>query len=207
MNLFVMTEEVQTGKTTWIRRMLHAAGALPACDAPAFGVDEQAPMLRKLSVAGVYTPAVFETAAENSPYGTEAGVPVKTAISAVLMPQGERFTFATRRTLAELDAMEAAGQMRRMWAFDDGATETINQHFTSPTCADSDLLLVDELGWLEFEKGLGYTQAMKLLDDGVPRNALIVVRRDLLHFAHERWSDLREVTPQTDIAEFLNALD
>ena len=53
--------------------------------------------------------------------------------------------------------------------------------------ADCDLLVVDELGPLEFESGEGLIQGMRALDDGRFRLALVVVRPRLLQAARQRW--------------------
>ena len=53
--------------------------------------------------------------------------------------------------------------------------------------ADCDLLVVDELGPLEFESGEGLIQGMRSLDDGRFRLGLVVVRPRLVHAAQARW--------------------
>lgn len=53
--------------------------------------------------------------------------------------------------------------------------------------ADCDLLVVDELGPLEFESGEGLIQGMRALDDGRFRLGLVVVRPRLVHAAQRRW--------------------
>jgi len=53
--------------------------------------------------------------------------------------------------------------------------------------ADCDLLVVDELGPLEFESGEGLIQGMRALDDGRFRLGLVVVRPRLVHAAQARW--------------------
>jgi nucleoside-triphosphatase len=53
--------------------------------------------------------------------------------------------------------------------------------------ADCDLLVVDELGPLEFESGEGLIQGMRALDDGRFRLGLVVVRPRLIHPAQARW--------------------
>jgi len=53
--------------------------------------------------------------------------------------------------------------------------------------ADCDLLVVDELGPLEFESGEGLIQGMRALDDGRFRLGLVVVRPRLIHAAQACW--------------------
>jgi len=53
--------------------------------------------------------------------------------------------------------------------------------------ADCDLLVVDELGPLEFESGEGLVQGMRALDDGRFRLGLVAVPPRLLQAARQRW--------------------
>lgn len=59
---------------------------------------------------------------------------------------------------------------------------------------DCDLLVVDELGPLEFESGEGLVQGMQALDDGRFRLGLVVVRPRLLHAAGQRWPGAQVLT-------------
>jgi nucleoside-triphosphatase len=49
------------------------------------------------------------------------------------------------------------------------------------------IIIIDELGPLELEKGYGYQEALHLLDEGRYRAALVVVRPALLGLARLRW--------------------
>ena len=67
------------------------------------------------------------------------------------------------------------------------------------------LLVVDELGWMELERGEGLVNAMKLLDRGAtPRwpHALVVVRASLVSLARERfksvWETVCEIAPNDE---------
>jgi hypothetical protein len=50
-----------------------------------------------------------------------------------------------------------------------------------------DLLIVDELGPLEFERNRGWTDGLAAVDSGDYRHALVVVRPQLLPAARARW--------------------
>ena len=56
---------------------------------------------------------------------------------------------------------------------------------------DEDIIIIDEIGPLELEKGLGYRHALTLLDEGCYRTALVVVRPALLPMAQKRWTTAR----------------
>jgi nucleoside-triphosphatase THEP1 len=49
------------------------------------------------------------------------------------------------------------------------------------------LIIIDELGPLELEEGYGFQEALRLLDEGRYRTALVVVRPTLLPLARLRW--------------------
>jgi nucleoside-triphosphatase THEP1 len=71
-----------------------------------------------------------------------------------------------------------------------------------------DLLVVDELGVLEFERGRGWLAGLKALDDGLFSVAIVVIRPELLKQAQARWpgSGYLEVTPDNR-AVVLNDLE
>ncbi|MBT7601594.1 MAG: AAA family ATPase [Anaerolineae bacterium] len=50
-----------------------------------------------------------------------------------------------------------------------------------------DVVIIDEIGPLEFEDGCGYQQALRLLDKGCYRLAFVAVRPSLLLVAQKRW--------------------
>jgi len=56
---------------------------------------------------------------------------------------------------------------------------------------DEDIIIIDEIGPLELEKGQGYWHALTLLDEGCYRMALVVVRTALLPVAQKRWPTAR----------------
>lgn len=187
--LFILTGDIQIGKTRWLQGV---------CDQL---VDGGVP------VAGVLAPGVWRANPE-WPNGFE-----KLGIDNVLLPSGERIEFARRRDLADSgvrsrldDGMPA--EMKLAWQFSDEAVDRVNAHFDMLTSQQDDLgrnglLVVDELGRLELERGVGLTSAMRLLAQG-PRpgwpHALVVVREWLVPRAHELfdapWSGaVRKISP------------
>lgn len=195
MQLYVLTGEVMCGKTSWLECMLLAAGLPIETDNPAVASIKPATDAR-LDIAGIYTPGVFA--------GEE-----KLGIDATLLPECKRFSFAKRRAgfdgderAAQRRANESGGIPKKLgWEFSDAAIERINAHLAS--CESCDLLVIDELGILELVRGGGFTQGMRLLDEGLVDAALVVIRESLLPYAQERWGDFERVTPETDIDRFL----
>jgi nucleoside-triphosphatase len=119
-----------------------------------------------LSVAGLVSPPVL--------VGGE-----KTGIDLLDAASGERRRLA-ERARADLPGTEGLG-----WRFDPEALALGNALLARVgTC---DLLLVDELGPLEFGRGSGLTAAFTLLDTRRYRLAVVVVRPALVAAAETRW--------------------
>lgn len=72
-----------------------------------------------------------------------------------------------------------------------------------------DLLLIDELGVLEFVRGQGWVSGLKALDDGAFSTAIAVIRPELLKRARERWSisEVVWVEPDTRSAALTHMLE
>lgn len=195
--LFLLTGDVQIGKTRWLcAQCEELAGA---------GVP----------VAGVVAPGVWRARAAGEPGGRHgfdgAGRFEKLGIDNVLLPGGERVAFARRRDLAEdagaFDEGSQAAAAQLSWAISDEAIERVNGHFAALAKGDAPvgvpgLLVVDELGRLELLCEGGLTAAMALLDAGpTPRffHALAVVRDWLVPHARRRfgdaWGEVREIGP------------
>lgn len=231
--LFVLTGEIQTGKTRWLERL---TGRLAA---------------EGVRCAGVLAPGVWRprdpaeglSAGECAVGSREGGAFEKRGIDNVLIPSGERVAFARRADLAQRDgALDPGSQAVRAglgWAIDDGAIARVNAHFAelardaaasgelegaprglADACGGScgqgrpcrALLVVDELGRLELMRGEGLTQAMALLDRGPTRafpHALVVVRAALLPLARERfepvWGIVRVIEPNDEGARAVRA--
>ena len=175
--LFVLTGQVQIGKTRWLEAVLDE---LAAEGVPAYGV----------TAPGVWVPSAGPAADAN---GFE-----KLGIDQVLLPGGERIGFARRRDLAQADGTyDAASQSARAqlaWAIDDTALAQVNAHLASLESRVGEdapgLLVIDELGRLELERDGGLTEALALLARGpLPSwpHALVVARARLAEVASVRF--------------------
>ena len=121
-------------------------------------------------VAGVLSPGVW------------AGG-LKVAIDALDLRSGEA------RRLAEPAGLgyEAAGPATHGWRFYAETIAWCNSLLTDTI--DCDLLVIDELGPVEFESREGLTQGMRAVDGGRFRLGLVVVRPRLLQAARQRWPE------------------
>lgn len=210
--LFLLTGEVQIGKTRWLESLV-----TELADYGVSCVGVLAP--------GQWVPSEGEHADAN---GFE-----KLGIDNVLLPSGERIPFARRGDLARADGTfdeeSQAAKAELAWHIDDEAIARVNTHFDElavrasvavPTDAKSHfgrsaegaeskdpsrapgLLIVDELGRLEIWRGGGLTSAMALLAQGPTTafpHALVVVRDYLLDDAEalfaEAWPDRCRISP------------
>ena len=184
--LFVLTGNVQTGKTRWLEATLDGlrAGGVEVC--------------------GVLAPGVWRALPDGA--GFE-----KLGIENLLLPQGERILFARRQDLAEAsgayDATSQSAQANLKWEMPEGALDRVNEHLrqlTQAAKASTDgrarLLVIDEVGRLELLRNGGLTVALDVLDAGSHpafAHMLIVVREELLELARERfepaWGLLRVI--------------
>lgn len=130
---------------------------------------------RGLRVAGLWSPPVFEN-------GRKIGIDLVDLAS------------DARRRLANLRGKETAAVATIQWAFDadviawgSAALQTLPPH---------DLLVLDELGPLEFMRGEGFTAALDVLDAGAYRVAVVVIRPSLLPEAQARWPHAQVITPR-----------
>jgi len=119
---------------------------------------------------------------------------VKNAIDGLDLRSGE-----TRR-LAVRNPGLSGDLATRQWLFESQAMQWAGRILeTSTPC---DLLVVDELGVLEFERGQGWLSGLKALDDGLYTAAIAVIRPELLEEALMRWpmSNVFEVTADTRVS-------
>ena len=186
--LFLLTGDVQIGKTRWLENLCASLQAAGTC------------------VAGVVAPGQWVLRPEGQPGGKHgfdgAGRFEKLSIDNVLLPQGERIEFARRRDLAAGGKAFAEGAQAKAaklgWAISDTAIAQVNAHFAmlaKQTANETELaphamLVVDELGRLELLRGCGLTNALAILDAGpTPQfpHAIAVVRETLLDEARRRF--------------------
>ena len=222
--LFLLTGDVQIGKTRWLEKLCGDLAAAGVC------------------VAGVIAPGQWVPRAEEQPGGKHGfdgeGRFEKLGIDNVLLPQGERIVFARRRDLAEGDQPFAQGEQAKAaqlaWAISDEAIAQVNDHFAmlakmrqrdcpfvpfgtvsaseklAPAIATGSVLVVDELGRLELLRGCGLTNAVALLDAGpTPTfpHALAVVRETLLDQAISRfasaWEEPHPIAPEDEARQLI----
>ena len=143
--LFLLTGDVQIGKTRWLENLCASLQAAGTC------------------VAGVVAPGQWVPRPERQPGGKHgfdgAGRFEKLGIDNVLLPQGTRIEFARRRDLAADDKAFAEGTQAKAaklgWAISDTAIAQVNAHFatlakqTGITPADDD----DDLTTAQAETG------------------------------------------------------
>lgn len=220
--LFLLTGEVQIGKTRWLESLV--------TELTDYGVS-----CVGVLAPGQWVPSEGEHADAN---GFE-----KLGIDNVLLPSGERIPFARRGDLARADGTfdeeSQAAKAELAWHIDDEAIARVNAHFDElavrasvavPTDAKShsgrsaegaeskdpsrapSLLIVDELGRLEIWRGGGLTSAMALLAQGPTAafpHALAVVRDYLLDDAEalfaEVWPDRCRIKPNDAAREAILA--
>jgi len=112
----------------------------------------------------------------------------KAGIEAVDLSSGER------RLLARV-ATDEAGERVGRYTFDPAVTAWANRVLAEAVAAQPDLLVIDEIGPLELERGGGLAPALEPLAAGCVPRALVVVRTWLL-------DTLRARLPSIQIAAF-----
>jgi nucleoside-triphosphatase len=103
----------------------------------------------------------------------------KTAISIEDLKSGERKILAKKRTT------ETEGLLTERWSFDEESMSWGNRVLAETRGCD--LLLVDELGPLEFKRGEGWQNGLLAIDNGDYKIAVVVIRPVLVEIAMKRW--------------------
>ena len=204
--LFVLTGDIQTGKTRWLERLVSDLGR------------------HGVRCAGVVAPGVWQPCVRQPPEARAVGAAPddpyeKLGIDNVMLPEGTRVRFADRRDLAQrrTDVSHGMG-----WMFYPDAIARVNGHFATlraqaeagtPSAGAPGFLVVDELGRLELLRGEGLTQAVAFLDQGLTEcwpHALVVVRDTLKDRAVERfapaWRDVTAIAPTDESRRRIRAL-
>lgn len=197
--LFLLTGEVQIGKTRWLESLVAELGA--------FGVP----------CAGVLAPGQWVPS--TGPHADANGFE-KRGIDNVLLPGGERVPFARRGDLARADGTfdeeSQAAKAELAWHIDDAAIDRVNARFDEITAHASavapGLLIVDELGRLEIWRNGGLTSAVALLAQGPTAafpHALAVVRDYLLDDTEAllapAWPEIARISPNDAAREAILA--
>lgn len=118
------------------------------------------------NLAGVLSPGVFHQGE-------------KTGIDVTNLKNWER------RRLAVLRGKDQTGLETRRWSFYPEIVDWGNQVLKN--AVPCDLLIVDELGPLEFERDEGWIAGLSAVDSGEYQIALVVIRPSLLKMANQRW--------------------
>lgn len=195
--LYILTGDIQIGKTRWLMRLLGKATA------------------RMVTPYGVTSPGIWHRSEGQGQDPTYEKVGIET----VFLPDGQTKSFAKRKDIAlaegSYDTVSQSAQAQLGWAIEDDAITHVNEHFDKiaaacndqPKATEKGLLVVDELGRLELLRGEGFTSAVSLLEQGQTKlyaNALIVVRSGLVEKAQERfdqsWTSTLVVEP-SDVSE------
>lgn len=121
-----------------------------------------------IPVGGLCSPAVFEMGR-------------KTAIDLLDLRS------STRKRLATLKPETSAGLATEHWLFDESVVQWGNARLQQKRAAVKGLFILDELGPLELERNLGFTNAFPILDARQHHLACVVVRPSLLSLAQARW--------------------
>jgi nucleoside-triphosphatase THEP1 len=142
----------------------------------------------KLDVAGVLSPPFFS--------GT-----TKTTIEVENLRTGER------RQLATLTTDEPGAISTPRWSFDDEVLNWGNKVLAS--AVPCELLVVDELGLLEFERGQGWLNGMTALRSGQFQSAVVVIRPELVSRAQSifKYAQVLEIPPVLNPIEESDFID
>lgn len=205
--LLILTGQIRTGKTTWLRARV---GALEAAGVACYGVtapgvwDDRG---RKVAIDNELLPGQGRVRLARAADPAEAG--------------GMAWDFdaaALARVNAHLAGLRGgrpheSGQRGGRPAGDTLREDSPHED-ASPACAARPgLLVVDELGPLELRRGAGLTEALALLAEGPTRawsHALVVVRAGLAEEAAAllgpTWGEVRELRPDDAGTELLTGV-
>ncbi len=145
-----------------------------------------------IRVGGVISPAVFE--------GDK-----KIAIDVLDLKSG------IRNRLAELKTSQQSDLETQRWSFFSDVVDWGNKMLEE--AIPCDLLMIDELGPLELQRGKGWVAGFSVIESGDYSTALIVIRPSLVEEAARRWKvsriiDLDQITLDSSLIEqLLDGLD
>ncbi len=161
----VLTGDVHIGKTTVCRAVAALAVERGYC------------------VRGILTPPILDS------QGTRLG------IEAVNLATGVRRELArVRRDEIDQEDWDWSGPQMGPYFFDPAVLEWAQHTIARAIAFGCDLLVIDEIGRLELEQGLGFSQVLDLLDTSVVVRSLLVVRASLLEAFRKRLPGLEFLT-------------
>lgn len=123
-----------------------------------------------IHAVGLVSPGVFQNG-------------IKTGIDLLDISSGERRRLAIKR--AQISPQPELEVDTQNWCFDSQVLSWGNHILAQ--LPSSQLLILDELGPLEFLSGGGLTNGLSCIDGGIFQLACVVVRPELLSEALERW--------------------
>jgi nucleoside-triphosphatase THEP1 len=162
----VLTGEVHIGKTTVCRAVVELARERGYC------------------VRGILTPPILDS------QGTRLG------IETVNLATGVRRELARvwRGQRKKEEDWDWDGPHMGPYFFDSGVLEWAQDTISHDIALGCDLLVIDEIGRLELERGIGFSQVLDPLDTGVVVRSLLVVRATLLEAFRRRLPGLEFLT-------------
>ena len=131
----------------------------------------------------------------------QAGWKVSGLLSLAQFEQGEKIAILAHdllsrenRLLAKLhsSSLSISGPRLGNWQFDSNTLAWGNELLK--VALPCDLLVVDELGPLEFDQGIGWTSGFSALGEGLYKFAMVVIRPEYLPQAHARWRYATTIT-------------
>jgi nucleoside-triphosphatase len=123
---------------------------------------------RNWTVAGLLSPGIFQKGQ-------------KTGIQVIDLHTDQS------RALAQKNTGEIYGTRTKTWNFDENALQWGNECLKM--AVPCQLLVVDELGILEFDQGQGWMSGFSAIDSHQYSLAMIVIRPELLQSAFQHWPD------------------
>lgn len=124
-------------------------------------------------IAGVISPPIFDEA-------------LKTGIELQDLQSNEK------HQLAQLNKPGGNGLHTQKWRFDEIVVNWGNRCLAE--AIPCDYLIIDELGPLEFDRGIGFVNGFTAVDSREYQAALIVIRPTLLEKALKRWPEAMVVS-------------
>jgi len=124
----------------------------------------------------------------------------KIAICAIDLSTGEK------KVLANYSPGWDPENPQREWRFDQDVLKWGNEVLAR--AHPTDLLFIDEIGYLEFEKNEGWINALKILDSGEFHYAVIVVRPSLLKTTINRYplAEIFRIDSRSDVESTISKL-
>ncbi len=122
-----------------------------------------------MSVTGIVSPGIYEN-------GKKIGITAEDIFS------------GQRRQLAYFDPGWDPDMPIREWRFDTKVLDWGNQ-LIKDTMGTFDVFILDEIGYLELEKGEGWAHVFQFLEKSSILSVYLVVRESLLPLAKKRWNN------------------